>query len=326
MNAKELLNIASDVDLAMTCDVVDGKVKFTCRDLSSNWIDIDDEFIKRIQYVNLNKDKLEQHLECEIRFKNRLDEGNLFLKKEKYSKAISCFDDVLYYDSKYVEALISKSHALFGQRHYVKALRYYRKAGESGSFTDSDYYKMLLDKSREERDGFPRIKLNIYAGDEYFTKGDYSRALESYNSALQDSSKFKEKILFKLLNKKATALFLLGEFKQSLECFKKSIEVTDNDYAHFGMGYCLYKMSMDDPKNRVCESCLDGIYVEKIRNSFKKAVKINKKQLLIKADIMYDLGCLDEALNYYEEFLNVHFIEDNDYIKASEGLKLSKVR
>lgn len=322
MNAKELLNFPLDVDSALTCEVINDKVKFTCRDVASNWISVGDEFIKRIQYVNLNEDKLDEHLACEIRVKNRLDEGNVYLKNERYPKAIACFDEVLYYDPVYGQALMNKSHALCGQRHYVKALRYYKKALDAGISDEPDYYKLLLDRSREERDSFPKIKLNIYAGDEHFTRGDYASALESYNRALEDSSAFKEKILFKLLNKKATVLFYLGEFRNALECFEDSLKVRDNDYANFGKGYSLYRLSMENPKNQACESCLERIYVDQIRDSFKKAVKINKKQLLIKADIMYDLGCAEDAFEYYDEFLKVHFIQDNDYIKASEGLEI----
>lgn len=323
MNPKDLFNFPSDIDLPLDFEESSGKVKLSLNGVSSDWIDGDDLFLKRIRYENLNPERIEEHLSYEIRMKNRLDEGKSLLKREKYKKAIECFDDVIYYDEGYGEAVMNKSHALYGQRHFVKALRHYRKAVKAGCIQDNIYYKLLLDESRKERDSFPKIKLNIYAGDECFSKGDYAGAVTCYDKALDDSSKFREKILSKLLNKKATALFRLGEFSQSLDIFEESLKVKENDCAYFGKGYSLYRLSMENPKSQACESCLDRIYVDAIRDCLKKAIKISKRQLIIKADILFELHCR-EALMYYEEFLKNHFKEDNDYLKAVSAIELLK--
>ena len=116
---------------------------------------------------------------------NLFDEGTNFLKSEKFAKAIECFDEVIFYDENYGMALINKSHALFGQKHFVKALRYYRRAVKADeNLKDVEYHKLLLANSNAERDNFPKIKLYIYAGDEHFAKGEYEKALESYKKAL----------------------------------------------------------------------------------------------------------------------------------------------
>ena len=117
---------------------------------------------------------------------------------------------MLFYDPEYGEALSNKSYALYGQNHFVKSLRYYKRAVEADeSLKNMEYHKLLLGKSNEERQHFPKLKLNIYAGDEHFASGEYQKAVDSYNRALMNPSKFKDKILSKLLNKKATTLFFL---------------------------------------------------------------------------------------------------------------------
>ena len=107
-----------------------------------------------------------------------LDKGTDFLKSGRYAKAIECFDEVLFYDPNCGEALIGKSHALFGERHFVKALRYYRRAAsKSDVLKDAEYHRLLLKRSNEERDNFPKLKRFIYAGDEHFAGGEYEKAL-----------------------------------------------------------------------------------------------------------------------------------------------------
>ena len=194
------------------------KVRFTFNGLSTGWMSLDDPFIKRIDEDNLNSEFLGQHITKEIEIRNTLDEANSHLASEKYQKAIDDFDEVLYYDPDYAEALIGKSHALYGQKHFVKSLRHYKKAIKADeSLEDRDYYRLLLEKSHEERDTFPKLKLNIYAGDEFFAKGEFEKAVESYDRALANPSRFKDKILSKLLNKKGSALLQLERYADAME-------------------------------------------------------------------------------------------------------------
>ena len=277
-------------------------VMFQFRDIKTDWMSKDDRFISKITLPNLNKDRLDDHLSYELNIKNRYDSGINFLNHEKYSKAVECFDDVIYYNSD-SNALMGKSHALFGQKHFVKALRYYRKAiALNSSLKDNSYYRLLLDNSRAERDNFPKLKLNIYAGDEFFSKGEFEKALKSYDKALANPSKFKQKILFKLLNKKATTYVQLNDFENAKLCFNESLNVLNNDYACFGLGYCQYKLNQD------------------LSPCFKKSLKITKQELLVKADILSKSGYETESRRDYEEFLKNHFIIDDDYRMAMDGL------
>ena len=197
----------SNIPDEVICETHDNKVRFTIGSISTDWMAEDDSFVERIDKANLNKAFPARHLAKEIEIKNTLDEGIAFLQSGKYLRAIENFDEVLFYDPEYGEALLNKSHALCGQKHFVKALRHYKHAVKCGDgLKDNDYHKSLLRQANEERDNFPKLKLNIYAGDEHFAKGEYEDAVDSYNLALKNPSKFKEKILSKLLNKKATAL------------------------------------------------------------------------------------------------------------------------
>ncbi|WP_295603457.1 tetratricopeptide repeat protein [uncultured Methanobrevibacter sp.] len=284
----------------------DNMVKFEINNVLTNWIDVDDPFVQRILENNLNPLFLTEHLVKEIEIKNTLDEGVRLLNDEKYLKAIGKFDEVLYYDPDYSEALISKSYALRGQRHFVKALRYYRRAVKTdSSLKDIDYHKTLLGEANNERSNFPKLKLNIYAGDEHFAKGEFDNAVESYNRALANPSRFKDKILSKLLNKKATALIKLEKYGEAYDCFRKA----DGDYALFGQGYCEYKLGAD------------------VNDDFKKLLGVDKNHQLMQAMILNKLGFYREALDVCDYLADNHFKVDDYYrellnsrIDALDGL------
>ena len=293
----------SNIPDELSLEVQNNQVRFKINDLSTDWMNEDDSFIKRIGKNNLNDEFPVKHLVKEIEIKNILDEGIRFLDLKKYSKAIEEFDRVLFYDSQYAEALLYKSYALYGQKHFVKSLRYYKRAvNADNSLKDLKYHKSLINNANRERDNFPKLKLNIYAGDEYFAKSDYENAIESYNRALVNPSKFKDKILSKLLNKKATALLRLKRYEDALMCFKKSLDVDNNDYAIFGEGFCEYKLNL------------------KIDDKFKKRLDVSKKQMLTQACILKDLGYLDESSEICEFLAENHFYEDDFYLKLKSLL------
>ena len=293
MTPKELSDICENLAVLENGD----KVRIQLGSSSTNWMDADDSFLQRISPENLNPFFLKEHLLKEIEIKNILDEGIAFLNCERYSKAIGRFDEVIYYDSGYHDALIGKSHALYGQGHFVKALRFFKRSNSS----DEDYRKLLLVESSRERDAFPKIKRNIYAGDEAASRGEFEKALGFYERALEDPSKFKKSILFKLLNKKAFVLVRLRRFDEALESFDLSADAHENDSAYFGQGYCRHELGLD---------CAE---------SLRHAADISKRHLLIKADIFNDVNCFDDALSSYDEFLACHFTLDGDFTRAIEG-------
>lgn len=276
----------------------DGKVKVSLDNLSTNWLDKNDSFLKRIDKNNLNKVFLNEHIKKEIEIKNTLDCGINLLKHDKYTKAILKFDEVLFYDDNYGVALINKSYALRAQKHFVKSLRYYKKAiNASSDLKDVEYYKLLNANASRERDEFPKIKQNIYAGDEYFTKGEFTQAVKSYDRALENPSKFKEKILTKLLNKKATALLKLNEYKKAYECFTQSLNCKSNDYAYFGCGVCQFNLGLD------------------LNDNFKRLLDIDKNQMLKQIIILNELKYFNESLNISDYLMENTFKVDDYYIK-----------
>ena len=275
-----------------------GKVKVSLDNISTNWLDKNDSFLKRIDKDNLNKVFLNEHIKKEIEIKNTLDCGINLLKHDKYTKAILKFDEVLFYDDNYGVALINKSYALRAQKHFVKSLRYYKKAvNASSDLKDMEYYKMLIGEASRERDEFPKIKRNIYAGDEYFTKGEFTQAVKSYDRALENPSKFREKILTKLLNKKATALLKLNEYKKAYECFTQSLNCKSNDYGYFGCGVCQFNLDLD------------------LNDNFKKLLNIDKNQMLKQVIILNELKYFNESLNISDYLMKNTFKVDDYYIK-----------
>lgn len=288
-------------------EINDDRIRFECEGYFTDWMSKSNPFVKRIDEANLNRNCPRKHLLKEFEIKILLDEGVGYLNSKNFLKAVECFDDVLFYESQYGEALLYKSHALFGQRHYVKALRFYKRAiNLSSDLRDTEYHKLLLAKSNSERDNFPPFKKNINAGDEHFSSGNYEKALESYKKALANPSKQKEKILFKLLNKTATTYLKLNDFENALDYFNESLNQLNNDYAWFGKGYCEYELGLDGAGE-----------------SLRHAVEIKKDQLLEKGLILNELGLYDEAFKTFDFLLKNHFRQDDMYIKALNGRNLS---
>lgn len=287
----------SNIPDELTYEKEADKVRFTFNGLSTDWMGLDDPFIKRIDENNLNREFLREHITKEIEIRKLLDDALSNLASENYSRAIEDFDEVLYYDPDYAQALMGKSHALYGQRHFVKSLRYYKRALKADdSLEDKDYYRLLLEKSHEERDSFPKLKLNIYAGDELFAKGEFENAVVSYDRALANPSKFKDKILSKLLNKKGSALLQLERYDDALECFEKS----RNDFSYFGQGYCEYKLGLP------------------VNDRFRGYLKIDKKFQLQQAVILNELGFRDESKEICDYLSENHFKCDELYFTLKE--------
>ena len=303
----ETEDIPSQISIRQNGDLI--KLEFN--GIATDWISKDDSFIRRIQTDRINRFFFDEHLTREFEMKGILDDGIDLFNSQRYAKAIGEFDRVIYYDDAYTQALLFKSHALFSQGHYVKALRFYKRSG----FEDKSYYRSLLDKSSEERQDFPKIKQNIYAGDEAASVGEYEKAVGFYDRALANPSKFKNKILFKLLNKKAICLVKLERFDEALASFEVSIGVHENDLAYFGKGYCQHMLDMD---------CLE---------SLKRAENIDKKYLLVRARIFNEYGCYSDASESLDVFLNNHFTIDSAFksaveakVAALEGLGLDTAR
>lgn len=261
---------------------------------------------QRIDECSLNKALLTQHLTKEIEIKNTLDEGIALLQSGKYQKAIERFDEVLFYDPEYGEAFLNKSFSLRGQKHFIKALRNYKSAVKcDDALKDVDYHKALLKEANGERDNFPKLKSDIYAGDEHFKKGEYENAIDSYNRALENPSKFKDKILFKLLNKKATAFLKLNYYNEALNYFKDSNDVFNNDYATFGQGCCEHELGF------------------KITDRFKTRLCITKRQMLKQAQILNESGYLAESLSISDFLFKNHFKVDDFYLELLNARKYS---
>ena len=288
------LNISDELNM----EIHENLVRFSVEGTSTNWMASDDLFIKRIDEDNLNRDLLVEHLKKEIQMKNLLDEAISIFKTQKFAKAIEMLDEVLFYDPEYGEALLFKSYCLRGQRHFVKALRHYKRAVKSDeSLWDNEYHMAITRQANEERSNFPKLKLNIYAGDEHFARGEFEMAIESYDRALEDSSKFKQKILSKLLNKKATACIKLNDYGDACECFGKSLEVDGNDYAIFGKGVCEYELDLD------------------IDSGFRRCLRISKRQMLQQALILNDMGYHEESSRIANYLRKNHFKNDDIYEK-----------
>ena len=287
--------IPSEVDMERDGD----RIRFEVDGVSTDWMDADDPFVEIIDESNLNRAFMKRHLLKEIEMRNVLDEAITHLEGGRYDKAIGDFDAVLFYDPCCGEALLGKSHALFGQKHFVKALRNYKKAVKASPYLkDLEYHKALLEKSHEERDSFAPFKRHIYAGDEHFARKEFEKALENYEKAQASLSAAKKKILFKLLNKKGATHLELNDFESALMCFNESLNELNNDFAWYGKGLSEYGLGLDASE------------------SLTHAVKLDKAQLLEKALVLNEIEDYAQALGTCDEILDNHFRVDDFYFRA----------
>lgn len=269
-----------------------GKVKLEFMNCSTGWLDEDDYFIKRLD--NINENRLEEHLIKEFEVKNTLDNAI-------ENSSVKMLDKVLFFDENYLDALVFKSKIFKGQKHFIKALRTYRKAIRHGLVADDEYLKELQGLAVSERNALPEIKKSIFNGDHAFRHGKYENAIRFYDRALENPDKFKNKIISKLLNKKGEALVRLERFSEAIECFDLSVRISPNDFAYFRRGFCEYELGLGG------------------RESLNRACEISKKHVLEKACILLDFGDFENALVCFELFLDNHFAEDEDYFKALNG-------
>ena len=279
-------------------EINDDTVKFEFGGMSTDWISKDDSFIQRIDNSRINRAFRLRHLTREFEVKNTLDKGIACLESGNSAEAIDRFDEVLFYDPLYFDALISKSHALFTQNHYVKSLRYYRKAIQSDDdFNDESYLNLLLKKSDEEISHFPEFKKNIYFGDEYFSKKEFQLAVESYDLALQIPSKFTSKILIK----KGNALVKLGRFDEALGCFDESLKIKEDDFAYFAKGLCEFNIDLN------------------VNDRFREILFMDKKYMLKQILILNILDYFSESLEICDYMMENHFNVDELYLKLIDA-------
>lgn len=266
----------------------------------TGWLGSDDYFLKRIDSDNLNRVFLKNHLIKEFEVKNKLDSAIVLFQNKSYSKAIKVFDEILFYDPQYLDALIYKSYSLYHQKHFIKALKYFKKAIDVDSvLNNNDFHKKLMKCGQIEKESLPPFKLNIYKGDECFSAKNFKKAVMYYDLTLNGDFKIPEKIRHKLLNKKATALLNLNKYKEALEIFKNS----NSDYNVFSSALCRYNMGLS------------------VSDEFKKPLKITKKQMLHQIMILNKVECFSEAINISNYLLENHFKVDEFYFKLLNAKK-----
>ena len=267
---------------------------------STDWLGRDDYFLKRIDINNLNRVFLKDHLIKEFDVKNKFDSAVVLFQNKSYSKAIKLLDEILFYDSQYLDALLYKSYSLYHQKHFIKALRYFKKAVTVDSaLNNNDFHKKLIECVEIEKENLPLFKLNIYQGDECFSAKNFKKAIMYYDLTLEGGFKIPKKICHKLLNKKATALLKLNKYKEALEIFKNS----DSDYNVFSSALCRYKLGLS------------------VGDEFKKPLKITKKQMLHQIMILNKVECFSEAISISNYLLKNHFKVDEFYFKLLKAKK-----
>lgn len=286
-----------EYDFDLTIFKKENKLRFSACGKSTSWMSFSDFFVRRIQFEKLNPCFRKEHVLMEIEIRNLLDEAYLFFEKENYKNAADILDEILYYDSEYGEAVYLKSKVFHAQKHFVKSLRQYEKAVKiEESLKDDSYHMLLLKNSSAERDAFPAFKRQIYTGDEHFRNGEYENAVKCYDMALANHGQFTDRILSKLLSKKATALFKLKDYERAYFYFNKSVKIRENDRAYFHMGIIEYFLN------------------KPLSDRFKGPLRISKNQLIKKAGILNDVGEFELALECLDEYFEGQYLINDRYL------------
>ena len=247
-------------------------------------------------------------------------EGNGWLDKRDYLKAIECYDKAIELKEDYAEAYCSKGLVLKDLGKNEEAIKCFNEAIESKKNYAEAYnckgYTLLynLDKYEEAIEYFNKaIEL----------KPDFTYAFNNKGVALseldncQDAIKYFDRAIELnkdyewAYNNKGCALSDLGKHEKAIRCYDKAIELNkDFTEAYNNKGIALSDL---------------GKYEEAIKY-YDKAIELNKdfaKAYGNKGNALSNLGKYEEAIKYYDKAIELN----KDFVKAynGKGLALEKL-
>ncbi|QFU77142.1 tetratricopeptide repeat protein [Halioglobus maricola] len=167
--------------------------------------------------------------------------GNLYLVSGQYQQALTEFDTALALKPGYVEALLGRADAYFGQQLMVEAGEHYRRAlalnpdnwraqKKMGNFLfDSGrpeeaipYYQRIADLMPDGAGAFNNL------GAAYFMTGEYQRAVDAWEIALDLSP---SGVTYANV---ATSLYFMRRYDEALPLYHKAVELSPQDYELWG--------------------------------------------------------------------------------------------
>lgn len=165
--------------------------------------------------------------------------------------------------------------------------------------------------------------ISLMAGEAWFRKGDYKKALPLYSSYLESHDKNASRTV---LYRAGYAAYVSGSDDMALRCLKGAASDADSvgAYASYFLG-ALYLKRQEKPY---------ALVAYQTAKTFRKDPKMAEESLFLSAKINYDLGKPDQAITDFESFLKAYpdsphvqeikellsqaYVNGNNYNKAIE--------
>jgi len=165
-------------------------------------------------------------------------------------------------------------------------------------YYDKGDYDKAIDCYQKAIDIKPDDEAYYNMGIVYDAKGDYDKAIEYYQKAIELNPNDNE-TYYNMGN----AYYNKGDYEKAIECYQKAIEINPDDEAYYNMGLAYYNK---------------GDY-EKAIECYQKAIEINPDdEAYYNMGIVYDAkGDYDKAIEYYQKAID---IQPNDEAYNNMGI------
>ncbi len=298
-----------------------------------------EDYDKAIEYFEqVPLAKLNQQQQLEARFK--LAYG--YFGQKQFDQALEKFNQIKTTSSKYsAAASYYAGYIEYRNGAYEEALSDLSRAEQQESYARlvphlmaNIYYKQgryddllaYVEDVLDQQGGNSNQDLYLLAGEAYYFKQDYPRAVEFYQVY---SDKTKRSLPPDTQYKQAYALYVTGEYEQALEKFKTlaSREEEVGQFASYYLGEAYLK---DGNLNYAAPAFLKASQ-DKFNNNIAEAATFKH------AKVQYDLGNYSQAVNGLQQFLEQYpsskfqseagellsesYLKTNDYDLAIEYLE-----
>jgi tetratricopeptide (TPR) repeat protein len=233
-----------------------------------------------------------------------MDQGDRYLAKKQYDKAMEAFTEAIHLDPKNASAYFNRGYAHAQKKEYDKAIKDYTRAirfdpQEIDSYINRGAaYEKNKQYDKAITDYTKAIRLDPRDNDAYFNRGVAYEKKEEYGKAIKDYTKAIQ------LNPKDTYAFsnrgnahkMRLEYRKAIKDYTKAIQLGPNPFAHNALGWMLATCPKDGLRNgkraidhatKACEiwkwkdayglESLAAAYAE--AGHFKEAVKWQRKAI-----------------------------------------------
>ncbi|MCP3659949.1 MAG: tetratricopeptide repeat protein [Bacteroidetes bacterium] len=273
---------------------------------------------KKFQYLSVNNDELTQASSYYL--------GKIFLKEKKKEDALLAFErsqnveiqspiqeESLFLYSKLNYDLGKPLISISNFKLLKQKFPYSKFDNKINSFLSDLYlrtnnYDLAISQVEKENNKTDRMlkiyqKGTFYKGIEYFSNGEYQKAIEIFKKSL--NSKKNINFTFETYNWLGDSYSAIKNYKAALNSYNKALKINPNNkniyQTYYGLGFTQFKMQKYNKALKYFNKFYS--YKSKIKNNLKKLYADSELRI---ADCNYYLNNYDEALIYCNKHLKIY--------------------